>query len=138
MPEEKIYEVPESIKSNALIDRKEYESLYKQSIKDPEAFWSEQARKYLNWDSDWKRVSNVDFMKGNISWFEGGKINASVNCIDRHLKERSKQTAIIWESDDPNESKKISYKELHEAVCRFANALKKRNVNGKVKMTIKK
>ena len=128
MPEEKIYEVPESIKSNALIDRKEYESLYKQSIKDPEAFWSEQARKYLNWDSDWKRVSNVDFMKGNISWFEGGKINASVNCIDRHLKERSKQTAIIWESDDPNESKKISYKELHEAVCRFANALKKRNV----------
>ena len=128
MPEEKIYEVPESIKSNALIDRKEYESLYKQSIKDPEAFWSEQARKYLNWDSDWKRVSNVDFMKGNVSWFEGGKINASVNCIDRHLKERSKQTAIIWESDDPNESKKISYKELHEAVCRFANALKKRNV----------
>ena len=128
MPEEKIYEVPESIKSNALIDRKEYESLYKQSIKDPEAFWSEQARKYLNWDSDWKRVSNVDFMKGNVSWFEGGKINASVNCIDRHLKERSKQTAIIWESDDPNESKKISYKELHEAVCKFANALKKRNV----------
>ena len=128
MPEEKIYEVPESIKSNALIDRKEYESLYKKSIKDPEAFWSEQARKYLNWDSDWKRVSNVDFMKGNVSWFEGGKINASVNCIDRHLKERSKQTAIIWESDDPNESKKISYKELHEAVCKFANALKKRNV----------
>ena len=128
MPEEKIYEVPDSIKSNALIDRKEYESLYKQSIKDPDAFWSEQARKYLNWDSDWKRVSNVDFMKGNVSWFEGGKINASVNCIDRHLKERSKQTAIIWESDDPNESKKISYKELHEAVCRFANALKKRNV----------
>ena len=128
MSEEKIYEVPESIKSSALIDKKEYESLYKQSIKDPEAFWSEQARKYLNWDSDWTKVSNADFMKGNVSWFEGAGINASVNCIDRHLKERSKQTAIIWESDDPNESKKISYKELHEAVCKFANALKKRNV----------
>ena len=128
MSEEKIYEVPESIKSSALIDKIEYESLYKQSIKDPEAFWSEQARKYLNWDSDWTKVSNADFMKGNVSWFEGAGINASVNCIDRHLKERSKQTAIIWESDDPNESKKISYKELHEAVCKFANALKKRNV----------
>ena len=104
--------------------KEEYDKLYKESLKNPEDFWSKQATSYLDWISMWDGVSESNFKKGQVSWFKGAKINASINCIDRHLKKRANQTAIIWEGDDPKESKKISYKELYIEVCKFSNALK--------------
>ena len=128
MSKEKIYQVPGPLKQKALLNNEEYERMYKESLNDPEKFWSKQASSYLEWFSSWHTVSKSNFHKGEFSWFEGGKINASTNCIDRHLKKKSKETAIIWEGDDPSLSKEISYQELHEYVCKLANALKKRGV----------
>ena len=128
MSKEKIYQVPGPLKQKALLNNEEYEKMYEESLNDPEKFWSKQASSYLEWFSSWHTVSKSNFHKGEFSWFEGGKINASTNCIDRHLKKKSKETAIIWEGDDPSLSKEISYQELHEYVCKLANALKKRGV----------
>ena len=128
MSKEKIYQVPGPLKQKALLNNEEYERMYKESLNDPEKFWSKQASSYLEWFSSWHTVFKSNFHKGEFSWFEGGKINASTNCIDRHLKKKSKETAIIWEGDDPSLSKEISYQELHEYVCKLANALKKRGV----------
>ena len=125
---EKIYDIPSAIKKASSITTEEYEDLYKKSIEDPNTFWEEQAKKYLQWDSKWTNISEKDFSKGRISWFKEAKLNASVNCIDRHLKRKKNDIAIIWESDDPDKSKEITYGELHKSVCRFANALKKRKV----------
>ena len=107
-----------------LIDAKTYESMYEHSLSEPDVFWAEQAETFIDWDRKWDRVSDVDFASGKIAWFEGATLNVSYNCLDRHLSERAEQVAIIWESDDPNKSESITYKELHERVCRFANALK--------------
>jgi acetyl-CoA synthetase len=107
-----------------LIDVKTYESMYERSLIEPDSFWAEQAETFIDWDRKWDRVSDVDFASGKIAWFEGATLNVSYNCLDRHLSERAEQVAIIWESDDPNKSESITYKELHERVCRFANALK--------------
>ena len=107
-----------------LIDAITYESMYERSLSDPDSFWAEQAETFIDWDRKWDRVSDVDFASGKIAWFEGATLNVSYNCLDRHLSERAEQVAIIWESDDPNKSESITYKELHERVCRFANALK--------------
>nr|ADI23498.1 acyl-coenzyme A synthetases/AMP-(fatty) acid ligases [uncultured gamma proteobacterium HF0770_40P16] len=128
MSAEVIYQVPESIKKEALLNNEDYESLYEKSINDPETFWSTQATSYLEWISKWKNISESNFIKGKISWFKGAKINATTNCIDRHLDDKARQTAIIWEGDDPSISKEITYQELYESVCRLANALKKRGV----------
>tara|TARA_B100001750_G_C15493766_1_gene592903 strand:+ start:18 stop:1955 length:1938 start_codon:yes stop_codon:yes gene_type:complete len=128
MSKEKIYQVPRPLKQKTLLNNEEYEKMYEESLNDPEKFWSKQASSYLEWFSSWHTVSKSNFHKGEFSWFEGGKINASTNCIDRHLKKKSKETAIIWEGDDPSLSKEISYQELHEYVCKLANALKKRGV----------
>tara|TARA_B100000586_G_scaffold257206_1_gene220630 strand:+ start:583 stop:2520 length:1938 start_codon:yes stop_codon:yes gene_type:complete len=128
MAKEKIYEVPESMKTNALINAKEYEDIYRKSIKDPKKFWASEAKKYLSWQTDWVEVSRSDFTKGKASWFQGAKINAAVNCIDRHLIDKADKPAIIWESNDPSISKNISFKELHLSVCKFANVLKQRKV----------
>ena len=128
MSAEVIYQVPESIKKDALLNNEDYESLYEESINDPEKFWSTQATSYLEWISKWKNISESNFIEGKISWFKGAKINATINCIDRHLDNKARQTAIIWEGDDPSISKEITYQELHESVCRLANALKKRGV----------
>jgi acetyl-CoA synthetase len=103
--------------------------MYQHSITNPNEFWHEQASNYLEWISEWDQVFEHDFSKGQVSWFKGGKLNATVNCIDRHLASRADQTAIIWEGDDPDESNHISYQELHESVCKFSNALKERGVN---------
>ncbi len=107
-----------------LIDVKTYESMYERSLIEPDSFWAEQAETFIDWDRKWDRVSDVDFASGKIAWFEGATLNVSYNCLDRHLSERAEQVAIIWESDDPNKSESITYRELHEKVCRFANALK--------------
>ena len=128
MAKEIVHQVPDHIKKNALLNDKEYEQLYKESLDHSEDFWSKQAKEYLDWISPWEKVSESDLTKGEVSWFSGGKINASENCIDRHLEKKSSQIAIIWEGDDPSVSKSITYQELYESVCRFANALKDRGI----------
>ena len=107
-----------------LINAESYQSMYDYSISNPDEFWAEQADKFIDWEKKWERVSDVDFSKGKIVWFEGATLNVSYNCLDRHLPERADQVAIIWEGDDPNSSESITYKELHEKVCKFANGMK--------------
>ena len=129
MSDNKVYSVPSKVSERAFITREQYEALYKQSIDDPEAFWAEQAHEFLSWDKKWNQVCEFDFNTAEIKWFTGAALNVSYNCIDRHLETRGDQTAIIWEGDDPDDDKKITYKELHELVCKFANALKARGVS---------
>ena len=129
MSDQHIYPVPEALARAAHIDREKYEEMYQRSINDPEAFWAEQAETFLDWDQKWTQVRRYDFSKGEAEWFKGGRLNVSVNCIDRHLKARGDQVAIIWEADNPDTaSKSITYRELHREVCRFANILKDRGV----------
>ncbi|RFA29423.1 acetyl-coenzyme A synthetase, partial [Alkalilimnicola ehrlichii] len=113
---------------NGLLSEAEYNTLYSRSLDEPDAFWAEQAEKFLTWFKRWDRVENNDLAKGQVRWFEGGKLNVSYNCLDRHLESRGEQTALIWEGDEPDQDLHISYVELHEQVCRFANALKARGV----------
>ena len=129
MTKEVIYEISQNIKNDSLISEEEFSKMYQHSIVNPDEFWHEQASKYLEWISEWDQVSEHDFSKGKVSWFKGGKLNATINCIDRHLATRADQTAIIWEGDDPDESNHISYQELYKSVCKFSNALKERGVN---------
>jgi acetyl-CoA synthetase len=126
--EEKLYPVPDSFKARAHIDERTYERMYEQSVADPDGFWAEQADRFLDWIKRWHTVSSADFAAGRFSWFEGGELNACYNCLDRHLESRGDQTAILWEGDDPGESDAISYRQLHERVCRLANVLKSRGV----------
>ena len=111
-----------------LIDSETYESMYERSINEPEAFWAEQAETFIDWEKKWDKVSDVDFAKGKIAWFEGATLNVSYNCLDRHLPERADQVAIIWEGDDPNSSESITYSQLHEKVCKFSNGLEELGV----------
>jgi len=128
MSESRIYPVPSEFSKNAHINNERYETMYKQSIEDPDTFWAEQAEEFLNWTKTWDRVQDWDFRTGNIKWFEGGKLNVSYNCLDRHLDTRGDQVAVLWEGDDPQVDKKITYRELHEEVCKFSNVLKGRGV----------
>jgi len=111
-----------------LIDSDTYESMYERSMNEPEVFWAEQADTFIDWEKKWDKVSDVDFTKGKIAWFEGATLNVSYNCIDRHLPERANQVAIIWEGDDPNSSESITYSQLHAKVCKFSNGLKELGV----------
>ena len=126
-------------KNNAHLDKNNYEKFYEKSINDPEGFWSEQALN-IDWHKPFTKdaIKKVNFSKDNleIKWFYDGKLNVSYNCIDRHLKTKSDNTAIIWEGDNPNESKNITYKELHTEVCLMANVLKKRGVKKGDRITI--
>jgi acetyl-CoA synthetase len=128
MSDSKIYNVPAEFSRNALIDEASYKAMYDASISDPAGFWADQAEKFLSWDKPWDKVLEWDYSKGHIRWFEGGKLNVCVNCVDRHLETRGDQTALIWEGDDPADDSKVSYRELHSHVCRMANVLKSRNV----------
>ncbi len=128
MSDVKIYEVPEEVAKKAHIDKAKYEEMYDRSINDADAFWAEQAEEFLSWSSKWDKVQEWDFTDAQINWFKGGKLNVSYNCLDRHLEKRGDQVAIIWEGDDPEEDRQITYRELHDEVCRFANALKSRGV----------
>ncbi len=128
MSEVHLYPVPESFKKNAAIDLARYKSMYEQSINSPDTFWAEQATTFLTWQQPWSQVTKSDLKKGEVAWFVDGKLNVSVNCIDRHLPARANQTAIIWEGDDPSEDQFITYQELHDQVCRLANALRERGV----------
>ncbi|HTK80205.1 MAG TPA: acetate--CoA ligase [Rhizomicrobium sp.] len=125
-------------RERAFIDRAKYEEMYARSVKDPEGFWREQARR-IDWIRPFTKVKNVSWDPDNlfIKWYEDGTLNVSANCIDRHLAKRAKQTAIIWEPDDPNEpARHISYEELHREVCVFANVLKKHSVQRGDRVTI--
>ncbi len=117
--------VPAEFAANALVDDARYQAMYAQSVDDPDAFWGEQGKR-LDWMTPYTKVKNTTFEYPDVSikWFEDGELNVSVNCIDRHLASRGDQVAIIWEGDDPSDDKKITYKELHEHVCRLANVYK--------------
>ncbi|MCC6714832.1 MAG: AMP-binding protein, partial [Gammaproteobacteria bacterium] len=128
MSSEKIYPVAPEMKARAHIDNDRYLSMYARSLADPDGFWAEEAGKFLTWTKPWSRVMNADFHTADIRWFEGGQLNVSTNCLDRHLAQRGDQVAIIWEADDPAEHKHITYRQLHAEVCRFANVLKSRGV----------
>lgn len=128
MSEHHIYPVKAEIAKTAHIDRAAYESLYRQSVENPEAFWAEQAERFLDWGQPWHKLMQFDYPNGEIHWFQGGKLNVSVNCLDRHLEKRGDQTAIIWEGDDPAQHSHLTYRELHRQVCRFANVLKAQGV----------
>ena len=128
MSETKVYPVPEDFAANAHITNEMYEAMYKRSIEDPDGFWADQANEFLDWMKPWGKVQEFDFNKGDIRWFEGGKLNVSYNCLDRHLETRGDQVALLWEADDPDVDKKVTYRELYEDVCRFSNVLKSRGV----------
>ncbi len=133
---EKVYPVLASAKKSALIDDDTYQNWYKQSIKDPEKFWAKHGKR-IDWFKPFTKVKNTSFQgKVAIKWFEDGVTNVSYNCIDRHLKKRGDQVAIIWEGDNPYLDKKITYNELYEQVCRLANVLKKHGVKKGDRVTI--
>jgi len=128
MSEVKTYPVPTAVAQQAHIDAATYQAMYQRSLADPEGFWAEQATSFLDWFEPWQTVVDSNLDKGEIGFFRGGKLNVAWNCLDRHLETRGDQTAIIWEGDNPDESTHITYRDLHERVCRFANALKARGV----------
>ncbi|MGB1666241.1 MAG: acetate--CoA ligase [Pseudohongiellaceae bacterium] len=128
MSEEKTYPVSEAAASQSHLSVSQYNEMYQKSIDDAETFWAEQANEFLTVFETWDQVSSSDFTTATATWFRGAKLNASYNCIDRHLEKRGDQTAIIWEGDEPDQDLKISYRDLHEAVCRLSNALKARGV----------
>ena len=130
MSDDKIYEVKPEFANSAWIDNDKYLQMYQQSVINPDGFWREEASKRIDWIKPFTKVRNVSFddHKVDIRWFEDGTLNASANCLDRHLETRADQTAIIWEGDDPSDSKNITYRELHEQVSRFANALRGQGV----------
>lgn len=124
MSEDRTYPVPTELADSATVNEAKYNEMYQRSVDDSDAFWAEQAEEMIDWFKPWDTVQEWDYHKAEIKWFDGAKLNVSYNCLDRHLETRADQTAIIWESDDPEESKHISYRELHDEVCRFSNALK--------------
>ena len=134
---DKIYDVPAEWAKRAFIDESQYRKMYERSLADPNGFWAEQAKR-IHWMKSFSKVKNTSFNKPNvfIKWFEDGVTNVAYNCIDRHLHSRGNQTAIIWEGDDPKQSKHITYRELHDEVCRFANILRTRNVKKGDRVTI--
>ncbi|WP_323148439.1 acetate--CoA ligase [Pseudomonas oryzihabitans] len=122
------YPVPESLSARTHLDEARYRELYQRSVDQPERFWSEQASALLDWSRTWDEVHSGDMREGRTRWFSGGQLNVAYNCIDRHLAARGDQTAIVWEGDDPADSQTITYRQLHEHVCRLANVLKARGV----------
>ena len=132
-----IHDVPETFKKRALIGAHRYEEMYARSLRDPDGFWGEQGQR-IDWFKPYSRVKTTSFAPGAVSieWFGDGTTNAATNCIDRHLAERGDKVAILWEGDDPKDSRRITYRELHLEVCRFANVLKARGVGKGDRVTI--
>ncbi|MFP8965864.1 acetate--CoA ligase [Pokkaliibacter sp. CJK22405] len=129
MSDTKVYPIDQKGAANALINEASYRKMYQQSIENPEGFWAEQAGR-LEWITPFTKVKNTSFDSHNVDvrWFEDGQLNVASNCLDRHLKTRGDQIAILWEGDSPEESSQLTYRELHQAVCRFANALEAQGV----------
>ncbi|PMY48807.1 acetate--CoA ligase [Pseudomonas sp. GW456-L12] len=126
----------DAVRRAAQLSQDDYQRLYRESIEHPSTFWAEQATRFLDWSAPWQTVQRYDLKTGAASWFAGGQLNVSYNCIDRHLEKRGDQVAIIWEGDDPTESLQITYKKLHHYVCRLANVLKSRGVKNRDRVCI--
>ncbi len=124
-----IHKVDPAFAERAHIDEAQYQAMYRRSIDEPDQFWADQADAFVSWFSPWHTVSEWDYTTGEISWFNGATLNVAYNCIDRHLESRADQIAIIWEGDNPDHDRKLTYRELHEEVCRFSNVLKGRGVS---------
>jgi acetyl-CoA synthetase len=133
----KIYPIPGDLASKAWVDGPAYEAMYRQSVDDNEGFWAEQGQR-VDWITPYSKVKDVSFNREDlhIRWYEDGTLNVCANCIDRHLADKADQVAIIWEGDDPGNDRKITYAELHEAVCRFANVLKAHGVKKGDRVTL--
>lgn len=123
------YPVNPDVVANAWVNKETYAAMYKESIENPEGFWAEQAKR-IDWIKPFTKVKNTNFARNNVDirWYEDGTLNASYNCLDRHLEKNGDTPAIIWEGDNPEESKTLTYRQLYHEVCRFANGLKKLNV----------
>ena len=124
----KTYSVSGAKKKNSIISEEDFNTEYQESINNPESFWQKKAEETLDWFSSWDEVTASYLEAGEVAWFKTGKLNACFNCVDRHLENHANKTAIIWEGDDPNDNKEISFQELHKNVCQFANLLKSRNI----------
>ena len=137
MSEEKIFSVAQEVAERALIDKQAYLKMYAESTADPDHFWGEHGKR-IDWIKPYSKVKNTHFGRDDVSikWYEDGTLNACVNCVDRHLETRGEQTAIIWEGDEPDIDERITYSQLHEHVCRFANILKLRGVKKGDRVTI--
>jgi acetyl-CoA synthetase len=137
MSDNQVFQPSAAAKARTLTTKAQYEEMYARSIKDPDGFWAEQAKR-LDWFKFPTKIKNTSFEYPNISikWFEDGELNVSYNCLDRHLEKRGDQTAIIWEGDNPAESKHITYRQLHDEVCKMANVLRNRNVKKGDRVTI--
>ncbi len=134
---DKVYDVPAEWRKRAYVDEAKYKEWYARSVKDPNGFWAEHAKR-IDWNKPFSKIKNTSYDPNNVSikWFEDGTLNVCYNCVDRHLAKRGDQTAILWEGDDPKEDKKLTYKQLHADVCRFANVLKARGVKKGDRVTI--
>ena len=128
MTTDKIYPVLPAAQDRTFIDEAAYRRLYEESLRDPDTFWARHAEEFLSWERRWDHVYRGDLARGETSWFEGARLNVAYNCIDRHLATHGERTAILWEGDSPGRDARITYRELHERVCRLANALKARGV----------
>jgi acetyl-CoA synthetase len=134
---EKVYAVPAEWASRAWVDEQKYQSMYKRSVEDPEGFWGDVGKR-VDWIKPYTKVKNVSYGPGDVSirWYEDGTLNVAANCIDRHLRTRGDQVAIIWEGDDPTVDEQITYRQLHERVCKFANVLKANGVKKGDRVTV--
>ena len=122
------FPIADAVRRAAQLSQEDYHRLYRQSIEQPDTFWAEQAKSFLDWMTPWHTVQHSDINTGAAQWFAGGQLNVSYNCIDRHLAQRADQPAFIWEGDDPTKASNITYRQLHQNVCRLANVLKSRGV----------
>ncbi|WP_288080165.1 acetate--CoA ligase [Pseudomonas sp.] len=123
-----MFPIADAVRRAAQLSQEDYQRLYRQSIEQPDTFWAEQARRFLDWTTPWHTVNTSDIQTGATQWFAGGQLNVSYNCIDRHLAQRAEQPAFIWEGDDPTVSSTITYRQLHQNVSRLTNVLKSRGV----------
>ncbi|RMG42621.1 MAG: acetate--CoA ligase [Candidatus Dadabacteria bacterium] len=124
----KSYDIPERVLERAYIKPGDYNELYEESISNPDKFWGRLAEEFISWEQKWDKVSDCDYSKAQVRWFEGAKLSVCYNCLDRHLETRGDKTAIIWEGNEPGEVKSYTYRDLHREVCRFANLLKAQGV----------
>ena len=126
---DKVYSVPAEWASRAFIDNEKYQAMYKRSLEDPNGFWGEVGKR-IDWIKPYTRVKNTSYDPKNVSikWYEDGTLNVSANCLDRQLKKRGDKVAIQWVGNEPTEERAITYRELHERVCKFANVLKRNGI----------
>jgi acetyl-CoA synthetase len=136
MSDNELFPVPKAVAKAAYVDDAKYQAMYKESVEDPEAFWGEHGKR-IHWMTPYTKVKDVSY-KGDvhIRWYYDGTLNASANCLDRHLSSRGDQVAIIWEGDNPKDSKTLTYAELHREVCKFANVLKAQGARKGDRVTI--